>query len=112
MKSVAFVMLTVLLILGAGVGNAQASTVCFLKKSELLKVVPPGQRIFYTRVQFKNNDHIDFVRPGPIGSKCWHIHYKIPEASHLPKNEEASFIESTFRWWSVPDPKLNSPVSF
>lgn len=112
MKSVAFALMTVLLALVVGAGNVQASTVCFSTKQELQKVVPPGQKIYYIKVHQRNNNHIELVNPGPKGSKCWHMHYKIPEASHFPKNEEASFLESTFRWWSVPDLKINSPVSF
>jgi hypothetical protein len=106
MKYAASVLMIVLLALVAGVGNARASTVCFSTKQELQKVVPPGQKIYYTKVHKHKNNHIEFVNSGPIGSKCWHIHYELPEASHLPKNEEASFIESTFRWWAVPPPKI------
>jgi hypothetical protein len=105
MKHVVLVLMTVLGMLVAGVTNAQASTVCFATKQELKKVVPPGQKIFYTTMKQTNNDHVDFINPFSSGAKCWHIHYKLPEATHMPKKDNYAAVEYMLRFWPLPDYK-------
>lgn len=99
MKQAVLVLISALVVMVAGVTNASASIVCFPTKQELLRVAPPGQKIYFTTVKQIHNDHVDLANPGPIGSKCWHMHYKLPVMNHLPRDNTTSYLTSVTCWY-------------
>jgi hypothetical protein len=97
------VLLSALAVMVVGVTNAQASTVCFASKELARNAYPSGQKVFYTTIKTTGNDHVDMLNKGPIGSKCWHVHSKLPVMDHLPRaNENYLTLEYMYRFWPVP----------